>query len=104
MDKDLMNHVFSFEKLITPKIIKFVYFFGLALIALAGLMGIFSGFGMMGDSFGGGFGKILLSLIGVVAGFVFLRMTCEWSIVFFGMYDRLGAIRAALPEQNSDAK
>jgi hypothetical protein len=83
--------LFSFEKLITPMIIKLVYIIGLVLIALGGIVGFFGAFAASG------FGSALLTLIGALVGLLAWRIYCELVMVFFGLYDRAGEIRDRLP-------
>jgi hypothetical protein len=81
----------SFEKLITPTIIKAVYVIGLILILLGGVISFFT------SLFAGAFGSALLTLLGTLVGLLAWRMYCELVIVLFGLYDRAGEIRDRLP-------
>jgi hypothetical protein len=85
--KDLL----SFEKFITPTIIKLVYIVGIVLIVIGGLVGFFGAFAASG------FGAALVTLIGALAGLLAWRVYCELVMVFFGLYDRAGEIRDRLP-------
>ena len=83
--KDLL----SFDRLLTPSIIKLVYFIGLIAIALSGLGAAFGNL----SGYGGGFFGFLLSIIGALFGLVLWRVIIESTIVFFGIFERLGEIR-----------
>jgi len=78
----------SFDKLISPTLIKILYWIGIVFIVLAGLGSLVAAF-----SFGGGFWRALVSIVGTIAGLLFWRVACEAYIVVFGIYDRLGEIR-----------
>lgn len=96
MNNGIWSYVFSFEKLITIKITKFIYFFGLAGIAIMGIIGVFKGFSLMSYSAATGLGSVFLALVATAGGFVLWRVICEVYIVFFGLYDRVGDIRDAV--------
>jgi len=79
----------SFDRLLTPSIIKLVYFIGVVVIILSGVIAAFGSL----SSYGGGFFGFLLSIIGAIFGLVAWRVTIEATIVFFGIFERLGEIR-----------
>jgi hypothetical protein len=81
----------SFEKLVTPTVIRIVYFIGLVVIALGALIGVFD------SLFAGQILAALGALIATVLGFLAWRIWCELVIVLFGLYDRAGEIRDRLP-------
>lgn len=82
-----MNDVLSFDKMLTPKIITFVYWI---LLATA----VISGFGSM---FGGleGFtlGKFFMGILYAAGGAVAARIWCELLIVLFKMNEALQEMR-----------
>jgi len=84
-----------FDSMITPKVITFVYWLLLAAIALGGLLGVVSAFGMMRYQTMAGIGTLLLVPIGVVGSALFARMYCEIMIVLFKMHECLNDIRGA---------
>lgn len=101
MERDFsIGDFFGFEKLIATKVLKFVYFFGLAGIALFALVSFFGAFTIMRYSFASGLGTMLLTVIGSAFGALMWRIVIEIYMVFFGIYDRLGDIRAALTKQD----
>lgn len=83
----------SFEKLITPSVIKIVYWLGIAVLVVFGVGSFFMGL------FYGSFGAGLMSLVGSVLGLLLWRVMCELYIVIFGMFDRLGQIRDGLSQR-----
>lgn len=80
---------FSFEKLITPTVIKIVYWIGLVAIVLGGLFSFFQMISIDGLT-------ALLTLVGMLIGLLFWRVLCEGIIVGFNMLARLTEIRDAL--------
>ena len=76
-----MKDLFFFDKMLTPKIIVFVYWLML-------LSAIASGLGIMfaGDSFFGGLGAAIGGIIGA-------RIICELLIVMFKMNEALQDLR-----------
>ncbi len=89
---DFMN----FEKLIAPKVLKVVYWLGLAGIVVMVLIGMAGGLAAMQYSFATGLGTILMSLIGGLFGLLMWRVLIEMYTVFFGIYERLGDIRESV--------
>ncbi|WP_417477050.1 DUF4282 domain-containing protein [Maricaulis sp.] len=90
---DLIKRFTTFDKLIATSLIKFLYWIGLAGIALSVIVGIFGAIGAMTQSFLAGLGMLIAVPLGGVIGLVFWRFICEIYIVIFGIYDRLGEIR-----------
>jgi len=78
----MLQHFLSFDKLIGTKLIKILYYVGLAGIILAGLGSLFAGFKL-------GIGAILGAIIGTIAGILFWRFICE----IFRMSDDLRDIK-----------
>lgn len=76
----------SFEKLISPTLIKILYWVGIVFIVIGGLSALFTGFGV-------GVWQVLVAIIGTIAALLGWRVLCEIYIVVFGIYDRLGEIR-----------
>jgi hypothetical protein len=80
---------FTFERLITPTVIKVVYWIGLVVIIVGGLINFFWMISIDGLT-------ALLTLVGIVIGLLFWRVFCEGIIVVFNMLARLTEIRDAL--------
>jgi Domain of unknown function (DUF4282) len=73
---------FSFDRMITPAIIKVVFWIGLVLSVLGGLAFLLAGSG----------GAKLLGLFYLILGPLFVRVYCELLIVIFKMNDTLSVI------------
>jgi len=82
-----MKAVLFFDKMLTPKIITFVYWLLLAAVVIGGFGSMFSGYE------GFGFGKLLLGLLYMVGGAIGARIWCELLIVLFKMNEALQEIR-----------
>lgn len=82
-----MNDILGFDKMLTPKIITFVYWILLLGVVIGGLGSIFMGPG--GFSIGGFFMGIVYTIGGAVA----VRIWCELLIVAFKINEALQEIR-----------
>jgi hypothetical protein len=85
--------LFQWDRFITPTIIKTFYWLVIALFALFGIRGIFSGLGAMAVSPFDGFILLLSSIAGVIVGIVFSRIAAEFILIVFRINEHLGAIR-----------
>jgi hypothetical protein len=85
--------LFQWDRFITPTIIKTFYWLVIALIALFGLSGVFSGLAAMAISPFAGFLALLSSIAGVFVGIVFSRIVAELILIIFRINEHLGAIR-----------
>ena len=83
-----MNDFFSFDRMITPGIIKAVFWLGLVVSVLLGLVLILGA--LAAD---GGGGLVLLGLLYLVLGPLFVRVWCELILVFFRTNGSLREIR-----------
>lgn len=82
-----MRDILFFDKMLTPKIITFVYW-----ILLIGTVG--GGIGSMFAGYSGfTFGSFLMGLVYIVAGAVGVRIWCELLIVLFKMNEALQDMR-----------
>jgi hypothetical protein len=97
MDRSFsISDLASFEKLVAPKVLKVIYWLGLAGIVLLCLISFIGGLGVMRYSFATGLGTMLLAVIGLCFGVLLWRVLIEVYTVFFGIYERLGEIRDGL--------
>lgn len=78
----------NFDKMITPTIIKILFWVGVALSVLSGLFFIVSG---VISPFRGG-GMVLMGLLTIVVGPIIVRVNCELLIVIFKMHEALDKI------------
>lgn len=88
-----MRDLFFFESMVTPKIITFVYWLLLVIVAIGALMGISNAIGMMKYQFAAGLGTLVLVPLFAILGAVVARMYCELLIVLFRIYETLVQIR-----------
>lgn len=100
MDKSFsISDLANFEKLIAPKLLKIVYWFGLAGIGAVALITLLGALKMMSYSFATGIGTLLLAIVGFGFGILMWRVLIEIYTVFFGIYERLGEIREVLEKK-----
>lgn len=85
--------LFQWDRFITPTIIKTFYWLVIALVALSGLSGVFSGLALIAVSPFIGFITVLSSLMAVVVGVVLARIGTEFVLIVFRINEHLGAIR-----------
>ena len=84
-----MMRLFKFDSLITPSIIKFVFYLGIAGSALGALSVIGSGLSLMRYQGALGFALILGGLALILVGIVVSRVTTEVILVLFMIRDEL---------------
>lgn len=82
-----MNDVLHFDKMLTPKIITFVYWLLLLAAVVGGLASMFGGYE------GFSVGKFFMGIIYAAGGAVAARIWCELMIVAFKMNEALQEIR-----------
>jgi len=82
-----MNDVFGFDKMLTPKIITFVYWILLLGVVAGGLVSIFAGPGGFSIS------SFFMGIVYVIGGAVAVRIWCELLIVAFKINEALQEIR-----------
>jgi uncharacterized membrane protein len=85
--------LFQWDRFITPAIIKPFYWMVIALIALFGISGTFSGLAAMAISPFGGFILLLSSIVSSVVGIILARIAAEFVLIVFRINEHLGAIR-----------
>jgi len=88
-----LSDMMGFEKLIAPRLLKVVYWIGLAGIAIFALMSLAGSLTMLQYSAATALGTMILSIIGFGFAVLFWRVMIEIYIVLFGIYERLGEIR-----------
>jgi hypothetical protein len=90
----LLQRFLNFDRLIGPMLVKLVYYFGAAAIAVGALGALLSAIFAF---FGGNFGQGLMMLIAAPAvaavAFVYWRFLCELFMLAFLAYERLGQVR-----------
>jgi hypothetical protein len=76
-----MQKFLSFNELVTPTIISYIYWIGIAGILLGVLVSLFNGFM-----------AFVAALIGGAIGLVLWRVWCEVMLILFRIHDDLGQI------------
>jgi len=84
-----VRDLLRFEKMLTPTLVRFVFYAGSVLLLIVGIAMLYGG---VTARFGGGL-RVVGGLLTLTAGPLLLRIVCEQIIVLFGIYDRLGEIR-----------
>ena len=82
-----MNDILYFDKMLTPRIITFVYWLLLLGAVIVGLTSMFGGYG------GFSIGKFFMGILFAVGGAVGVRIWCELMIVAFKINEALQEIR-----------
>jgi len=90
-----MEDYLSFRKMITPLVIKILFWIGVAVCVIAGLITVATSSGRYGS---GAFG-FLSGLLFIVLGPVVVRIYCELLILFFRMNDTLTEIKQELAKK-----
>jgi hypothetical protein len=81
--------LFSFDKKVAPAIIKPIYWIGLIVILLGGIIYFFSGFGKLFTvGFFTGVWDMIVSVIFVVFGTLGLRIGAEICLAIFEMHEK----------------
>ena len=91
-----MEDFISFRKMITPTIIKVLFWIGVAGSVISGLIQIASSFGRYGNGF-----LFLSGLLVIIVGPVLTRIYCELLMLFFCMYDTMVEIKDSLANTKS---
>ena len=81
----LIKEFLNFDKMITPSIIKFVFWIGSGLTILFGLIIMISG---AASDYGGG-AEVFLGLLTILIGPFIIRIYCELLILFFKIHETL---------------
>ena len=82
-----MNDILNFDKMLTPKIITFVYWLMLLGVVIGGLGSIFAG------PSGFSISSFFMGIVYTVGGAIAVRIWCELMIVAFKMNEALQEIR-----------
>lgn len=95
-----MNQLLSFDKMITPVIIKILFWVGV-------VVSIFTGFILIATAFtynGSGLLQVISGLFVAAIGVLMSRVYCELLIIFFKMNESLTDIKSLLIQQNMEKK
>ena len=95
-----MNQLLNFDKMITPVIIKILFWVGV-------VVSIFTGFIFIATAFtynGSGLLQVISGLFVAAIGVLMSRVYCELLIIFFKMNESLTDIKSLLIQQNMEKK
>lgn len=92
-----MNNFLNFDKMLTPTIIKIVFWIGAGLSVLMGLIMIIQG----ASAYYGGGATIFMGLLTILIGPFVVRIYCELLIIFFKMNETLQDVKNLLANQNN---
>lgn len=81
--------LFSFDKKVTPAIIKPIYWIGLILIVFLDVIYFFYGFGWLFSNFGYGLWMMLMSILTVIFGVLGLRIASELCLAVFEIHEKI---------------
>jgi len=91
----MFNQFTSFDKMITPTIIKILFWLGLVVSVIAGFILIVTG---ATSRYGGG-GQVLIGLLTLVIGPLAVRLQCEFIIIMFKIHESLVLIQTNQTEK-----
>jgi len=92
MFKDFLMDMLSFDKMITPIVVKVIYYLLLIVVIISAVISMFRG----------GFANFIGGIIMLIIGPILVRMYCELMILFFRIYDKLKSINEALESQTAE--
>ena len=83
---NFLNKFLNFDKMVTPTIIKVLFWIGVGISVLGGLINIIRG--ATSQYFGSGL-MVLTGILMIVLGPILIRVYCEILIVLFKMHEAL---------------
>ncbi len=86
--------VFTFDRMITPTIIRVLYFLSCALVILGGLIALAGAVLRLASTPIEGLVGVVVALVGMLIGLLTIRIYCELLLLLFRMSDTLEDIRA----------
>lgn len=91
----MLKKFISFENMITPTIIKILFWVGIGVSGISAIITFFTGIAMMFDRYSSGFGGFIIMLSSIIVfalGILFSRIYCELLIVIFKIHESLASI------------
>ncbi|WPH16600.1 DUF4282 domain-containing protein [Variovorax paradoxus] len=85
-----MQDLLGFEKMVTPIVIRILYFLGLLVVLISGVGALFSG----------GFRGILTGIAILIFGAIMVRVYSELLILLFRIHDNLVSINQQMKDRN----
>lgn len=94
----------SFERMVTPVIIKVIFWFGMVASIIGGIVIFFGGIiqGISNSEFGTIIGAFFGGPLAAILGVLVVRIYCELLILFFRINETLTDIKKALAEQKTE--
>lgn len=89
--------LFSFEKRLAPQIIKPIYWIGIVLVVLYGIIMFLYGMGWLFSSFSTGLGVMFGAILTVIFGILGLRIGAEVTLAVFEIHEKVGATTGGAP-------
>lgn len=97
----MFKQLISFDKMITPTIIKILFWVGVGISGIFAISTFVSGFGIMFMDNGFlGFLTIIMGFVIFAVGVLFSRIYCELLIVLFKMHEALASINRKLDQKD----
>ena len=81
-----MEDFLKFKKMMTPIIIQILFWIGVAVCVIAGIIEIVSG---INASYGGGGSVVFMGILLLLLGPILVRVWCELMLVLFSIHDTL---------------
>jgi Domain of unknown function (DUF4282) len=92
--QSIIQRFLSFDRLIGPTLVRFVYYFGAAVIVVLALGALLTAvFSLAGGNFGTGAMQLLAVPAVAAVGLVYWRFMCELFMLAFLNYERMGEVR-----------
>lgn len=89
-----LRRLVSFDQLIGPGLVKLIYFFGAAVIALVAIGTLMTAFlSFAGGNIGGGLMQLLAVPAVAAVALLYWRFLCELFMLAFLSYERMGEVR-----------
>jgi hypothetical protein len=88
----LLTEFVTFDKMITPLLIKIIFWLGVGVTAIMAILLIISG---ASSPYGGG-AQVIIGLILLVLGPLFVRVYCELLIIMFKIHEAINSINSNL--------
>ena len=96
-----ITDLFSFDKMVSPIVLKIVYWLGLIGIGLYLLVALYGALEIMRFSFATGIGTVVGAILGALIGALFWRILIEVYMIFFGIHDKVSKIHDMMADKNS---
>ncbi|RKR06891.1 uncharacterized protein DUF4282 [Kushneria sinocarnis] len=88
----------SFDRFVSPTLIRIGYWIGIAMIILSGLSAAISAVA----GYGGSIGTAFMIVMGTLVTLIFWRVFCELAFLLFAIHDRLGELKPTRERGDED--